>query len=254
MTRLIKMEWYKLRTSRLFIVLLAVTFILSLVIAAVVPIIATAIGSEIIAANLSDILSNPFSLGLLMLPVFISAASFMYLDFAGGYVKNIAGQLPDRGILVFAKFIIIGVHNLIFFLIAALGGVLGTALTQGIVVDAAVGAGLLTLALKWLLSMALCSIVMFFAVGLRNKTLAIIIAVVFATNSLSLLYMGVDYGAATLLHAENFTTSNYLPDGLMGSVNAITGDLVVNAIVVSAVFIGLFLWLTYMTFKKRDVK
>lgn len=254
MTNLIKMEWYKLRTSKMFFVLLTITFVLSILIASAVPAISGAIGGTVSPANLSDILSNPFSLGLLMLPVFISAASFLYYDFSDGYVKNIAGQLSDRGSLVFAKFFIIVVHNLIFFAAAALGCVVGAVLTQGIIVDAALWGGVLTLGLKWLLSVALCSIVMFFAVGLRNKTLAIIIAVVFATGSLSLLYMGINYGATTLLHLENFAIGNYLPDSLIGSVSAVSGDLVVNAIIVSAVFIGLFLWLTYTVFKKRDIK
>ena len=254
MTNLIKMEWYKLRTSKMFIVMLSITFGLSLIIAAGAAMLGNSLGITTTASDLSGFLSNPFSLGLLMLPFFISAASFLYLDFGGGYVKNIAGQLRNRGSIVIAKFIIIAVHNLFFFVAAALGGVIGSAVTSGIVMDDMILGGVCTMLLKWLLSLALCSIIMFFAVGLRNKTLAVIMAVVFATSSLSLLYMGIDYGVAALLHAENFSIANYMPDGLMGSVSAVTGELVVNAIIVSVVFIVLFVWLTYTTFKKRDVK
>ena len=254
MTNLIKMEWYKLRTSKLFIILLIVTFVLNAIFLASLPMITSALGAEMTATELSSILASPFALGLLMIPIFISAVSFLYLDFSGGYIKNIAGQLADRGSLVFAKFIMIGVHNLIFFVTAAISAVLATALTGGIVMDAAVWSGILTLLLKWLLSLSLCTVLMFFAVGLRNKTLAIIMAVVFSTGALSLLYMGINTGITALFKVENIDVGNYLPDALMGSVNVITGELVVNAIIVAAIFIGVFLWLTYMMFKKRDVK
>ena len=254
MTNLIKMEWYKLRTSKLFIILLIVTFVLNAIFLASLPMITSALGAEMSATELSSILASPFALGLLMIPIFISAVSFLYLDFSGGYIKNIAGQLADRGSLVFAKFIMIGAHNLIFFVTAAISAVLATALAGGIVVDAAVWSGILTLLLKWLLSLSLCTVLMFFAVGLRNKTLAIIMAVVFSTGALSLLYMGINTGITALFKVENIDVGNYLPDALMGSVNVITGELVVNAIIVAAIFIGVFLWLTYMMFKKRDVK
>ena len=254
MTNLIKMEWYKLRTSRLFIILLIVTFVLNAMLIAALPMISSALGQEMSATDLSGLLASPFSLGLLMIPVFISAASFLYLDFSGGYIKNIAGQFSDRGSLVFAKFIIIGVHNLIFFAVAALSAILASVATSGIVMDEAIGGGVLTLLLKWLLSLSLCTVLMFFAVGLKNKTLAVIMAVVFSTGSLSLLYMGINTGISALFKVENIDVGNYLPDSLMNSVNAITGDLVINAIIVAVVFIALFLWLTYMMFKKRDVK
>ena len=254
MTNLLRMEWYKLRTSRLFIVLLIVTFALNGLILASLPMISSALGAQTSATELSMILASPFALGLLMIPIFISAVSFLYLDFSGGYIKNIAGQLPDRGSIVFAKFIMIGIHNLIFFLVAALSAVLASAATSGLVMDEAIGGGVLTLLLKWLLSLSICTILMFFAVGLRNKTLAIIMAVVLSTGALSLLYLGINSGISALFKVENVSVGDYLPDSLMGSVNAITGDLVVNTIIVAVVFIALFLSLTYIMFKKRDVK
>lgn len=254
MTNLLKMEWYKLRTSRLFIVLLIVTFALNALLLAALPLVSSALGQEMTATNLSAILASPYALGLLMIPIFISAVSFLYLDFSGGYIKNIAGQLPDRGSIVFAKFIMIGIHNLMFFLVAALSAVLASAATSGLVMDEAIGGGVLTLLLKWLLSLSVCTILMFFAVGLRNKTLAIIMAVVLSTGALSLLYLGINSGITALFKVENVSVGDYLPDSLMGSVNAITGDLVVNAIIVAVVFIALFLSLTYIMFKKRDVK
>ena len=114
--------------------------------------------------------------------------------------------------------------------------------------------GVMTLLLKWLLSMAVCSILLFFAVGIRNKVLASIVAVVFSVSALSLVYLAVNTAAMNVLKIEGFDLGAYMPDALMNSVNAVTGNLVVNGLVVAAVFIALFVTLTYMVFKKRDVK
>ena len=256
MLDLIKMETYKLRTTKLFIILAAVVFAVNGIFSAVVPIVTKMFTPDHTApaTNLSEAVSSPFMFSLLLIPVFISAVSFLYSDFTGGYIKNIAGQVGDRGKLVIAKFIVLGLHNLIFFVLGALSGLLGTAIGGQIVMDGAILGGVMTLLLKWLLSMAVCSILLFFAVGIRNKVLASIVAVVFSVSALSLVYLAVNTAAMNVLKIEGFDLGAYMPDALMNSVNAVNGTLVVNGLVVAAVFIGLFVTLTYMVFKKRDVK
>ena len=101
--------------------------------------------------------------------------------------------------------------------------------------------------------MAISSVLLFFTVGIRNKSLGIIGSVVFGANVLSLAYMGISMGLKNLLHVD-INIGDYMPDALMGSVDVINNSLVVNAIVVSAVFIAAFTILTFIVFKKRDVK
>lgn len=256
MLNLIKTECYKLGTSKLFLILLSITFALNTAFIAAGGIVTKVFsqGQPVQATELSQVLVNPFAMGLLMIPMFISAVSFLSLDFTGGYVKNIAGQLPDRGSMVISKYVVIGLHNLIFFVVAALSGILGTAIGTGVAFDTAIGAGVLTLLLKWLLSMALCSILLFLAVGIGNKVFATIMAVIFASGSLSLLYMGISMGAENIFKLNGFNLGNYLPDSLIGSVNVADNTLVVNGIIVSVVFIALFVVQSYITFKKKDVK
>ena len=222
MMNLIKMECYKLRTSKLFMILLAVAFAANLLFS---------LGAQMLpklfvpnmpveATPLSSVLAQPFGLSLLMIIVFVSAVSFMSLDYSGGFIKNIAGQVGDRGITA----------------------------------DAAIMSGILTLLLKWFLSMALSSILLFFAVGIRNKTLATIIGVVLSLNALSLAYLGVNTLVANVFKINDFDFGSFMPDALMNSVSVVNNELVVNAIVVGAAFIAVFVILTYITFKKRDVK
>lgn len=254
MTKLVKMEWYKLRTKKMFIILALITFGIGLAFSAGVPIIMKAFGASVSTTMLSEAIGTPFSFGLLMIPMFISAIGFLYADFAGGYIKNFAGQAGSRGQIVASKFIVLGIHNLIFFILGSLSSVLGVAMAGTLVIDGNIFAGVGTLLLKWLLSMAICSILMFFAVGIKNKTLATIIGVIFATGALNLAYMGISTGVTYLFKIEDFALGDYLPDALMGSVNAGANTLVINAVLVGLIFTVAFVTLTYFTFKKRDIK
>lgn len=254
MTNLVKMEWYKLRTKKMFIILALITFGIGLAFSAGVPIIMKAVGASVSTTMLSEAIGTPFSFGLLMIPMFISVIGFLYEDFAGGYIKNYAGQAGSRGKIVASKFIVLCIHNLIFFILGSLSSVLGAAMAGTLVADSNAFAGIGTLLLKWLLSMAICSILMFFAVGIKNKTLATIIGVIFATGALNLAYMGISTGVTYLFKIEDFSLGDYLPDALMGSVNAGTNTLVINAVLVGLIFTAAFVTFTYFTFKKRDIK
>ena len=75
MLNLIKMEWYKLRTSKLFMILLGICFAFNILIAAVLPLVTKLLTGVIAPVNLSDALKSPFSLSLLLIVVFISATS-----------------------------------------------------------------------------------------------------------------------------------------------------------------------------------
>ena len=255
MSKLTKMELYKLRTSKLFLVLLLVTAVLSTAISVGSPLVTKMLTGQQMTSTLADVIASPFAVNLLMIFLFISAVSFLYMDFSGGYIKNIAGQTSNRGGIVLAKFTTIAVHNLVFFIVAALTNVLGVALAGALTVDGNIGGAILTLLIKWLLSLAISSILMFFAVGLRSKTFAIILGVIFPLGALSLVYMGIDNLLENVLKiGGNFSLADYMPDSLISSVNVIDNHLVVNAVVVAVIYIVLFYILTHFIFNKRDIK
>ena len=201
---------------------------------------------------ITEVIETPI-LSLFIIVLFISIVSFCHADQANGYIKNIAGQVGDRGKIVFSKFIIIGLHNLIFFAAGALSNVLGSLIAGVLVNEGNVFLAILTLLIKWLLSMAVSSILLFFTVGIRNKSLGIITAVVFGANVFSLMYMGLGMAVENIFHVS-VNIGDFMPDSLMGAVSVGNNELVVNGLVVSAVFIAAFLILTYIVFKKRDVK
>lgn len=256
MNNLVKMELYKLRTSKLFLALLCICAVLNAALAAGGPLLTKFFSpKQDFHSDLSAVLASPFYLGLLMVFLFVSAVSFLYQDFSDGYIKNIAGQVSNRSSIVFAKFIALAVHNMIFFIAVVLSNILGTAIAGALVIDGNIAGGILTLLIKWLLSMALCSILMFFAVGLKSKTFATILGVIFPLGALSLLYVGIDTLLMKFLKlGGGFSISNYMPDTLISSVNVIYNVNIVNSVIVALVYTVLFCILTNFIFKKRDIK
>ena len=268
MHRLMNMERYKLRTSKLFLILMGVLFVLNAALTAgmlflmnslsqiteIDGVAVEGLDSVIDHVNLSDAIASPFSISLLLIIVFVSAVSFLYSDMENGYIKNIAGQLPNRGVLVNAKFIIVAIHNFLFFVCAVLSSILGNAIGSKVVVDDAVPQGIATVLLKWLLSISLTCILIMITTGFKNKTLATVMGVFFATGLLSLVYMGINTAASKFIKNVEFDISDFMPDSLMSSVDVINNEYVMNAIVMSIIFIVLFLTITYIIFRKRDVK
>lgn len=256
MSNLIKTELYKLRTSKLFVVLLLCMMAVNII---------TLVGSVMMMNTLADVpdamkmdfssmFSSPFTLDMMTMFMYISAVSFLFLDFNNGYIKNLAGQVSNRGDIVTSKFIVIAVHNLIFFLAAAVSNLIG-GLIVGMNMDIQnLGAGIATFFIKWLLSLGIGAVLLFFAVGLKSKSFALIIGVMVSLSAFSLIYMGIDTAINNVLKLNGFSLSQYMPDALISSVNVAKGNLVANGIIAAIVFIVLFCFLAHVTFKKRDIK
>ena len=254
MANLIKMDMRRLFHSKVFYITMGIVAFLNIVILAAVPMVSKLLmpQAEAGVTNLSSIIAGPFSIGWMIIAVFISMVSFSYADMANGYIKNIAGQISRRSDSVFSKLVVIGIHNLVFFVVASLSG---CGLGGGqIVADSQVFGGILTLLLKWLLSMAVCSILLFFTTGVKNKTLATIIGVVLGTGTMGLVYGGINAAVSGIFKVEGFDLSMYMPDSLLSSVNVTDNTGVINAVIVSAAFIAVFTALTVKVFNTKDIK
>lgn len=259
MANLIKMDLYRLVRSKLFwilngvVVLLSAAFtVLTFVVSNIFKNAAGVTYSE--EVEFSSLLSSPIEQIFLIL-VMISAVSFMYADIANGYIKNIAGQLTNKGNTVISKFIVIGIHNFAFMFLGLLGNTLSELCVRKVVFDSMIAYGLAAFVIKWLLLMSISSIVLFFSTGLKNKTVASVTGVLFSSGLLALVYMGLNAGIANIFKTDNFDINSYMPDQLFGSTMATTLNVTAfNAIVVSLVVSAVFLFFTVKIFNSSDVK
>ena len=75
-------------------------------------------------------------------------------------------------------------------------------------------------------------------------------SVLFGLGLLGLIYLGIDAGLDRLFPKKDFLVSDYMPDQLYAETKPDT----LAALIVSAVTILLFLWLSVRIFDRKDVK
>lgn len=261
MGNLIKMDLRRLFHTPMFIISMCVIAALNIITTCGVAVVSNLLAKDAAPSvtPLSDIIMHPFAGGIFAIALFASLINFSFADIANGYVKNLAGQLKRRSDLVVSKYIVLGVHNCVFMLV----GILSQFLAYGILVvlkmgkitnDGHVFAAVVTVLLKWMLLMAITSILIFITNGIRNKTLATIVGVVLGTGALGFAYMGLNMAISNILKTDGFDLAEYMPDTLMSSVDVVANTAVLNAIIVSIVCTAIFLGLTIKVFNSRDVK
>lgn len=272
MGKLIKMDFYRLVQSKMFWILSGVLFLVMAIFSFSSPFLSEFLkgispdpGSfpDNYDERFTSIVSAPTKglTGWLMIFIFISAASFLYADMKNGYIKNIAGQLPKRSYTAVSKFIVIIFHNFVFLAAGALGKLFGILVCPkaGIIFDAFSPFGIVIFFVKLLLSVGMISIILFLTTGLRNKTLAIVLGVLFSVEALGLLYMGLN-ALIKQLGIQNFDITEYTLDSLysrqydISALSSTDAQLLLNSVCVSVGCIAVFLLLTVLLINKRDVK
>ena len=188
--------------------------------------------------------------GLMTLSLFplLYCATYFYSDISHGYIKNLAGQFPRRSMLAVSKYIVVLLPCIIMMAAGIVGNTIGHLITKGINMDCDVGMGVLAFLLKILMLWALASVLLLFAVGLNNKTLAIVIGVVFGTGMMSVFYLPLDLLFDKVFKLD-FKVEKYVPDMLFRE----TDFDFLAALISSVVIIAACLIFTSMMTNKRDV-
>ena len=206
--------------------------------------------------TLDELLRDPFLMFGAML-LMISVCSFFYADVENGYIKNIAGQMPKKGFTIVSKFTASVAHNLIFMAAGFAGNLLGSLLVKHISAGE-LGTGISIFFLKLLLIQGISAMLVLFVSTFRNKSLGTVVAVVMGLGLMGLMYSLIDTGIEKLWSGWPDLFSKYMPDNLLGfrkpSDDMSMGDFVLASIVVSGLFIAVFLNLAVNLFDKKDVK
>ena len=263
MGNLIRMDLYRMFKGKTFRICLIIAFIIAAGGTPVAKLLASLgqqianMAGEVIegignlfppTADLAGIIGSPFS-SIILVPVFLSIVSFFYADMEGGYIKNIAGQMPMRGFAILSRYMASIVHNAVFMLVCLAGSLLGTALVQKIVAESSILTGVVSFLLKLLLMQSVTAILLLLAATLRSKSLGVVAAVLFGIGATMLLYAAIETGLGQLFR-NTVSISPYMPDMLLKYENPEP----LRSIIVSAVVIGIFLPLSIRLFDRKDVK
>lgn len=273
MLNLVKMDIYRLFRSKVIKV--------GMIAAAIIAFLGMLLNLgilEIIKLSMGDASSDTESMGLIFpiiswlngvdfadvvftgtnsLALFVSCmivASFVGAEQSCGYIKNIAGQLSNRGMTVVSKFIVTCAVQLIVLLIYTVISIICGMLFFGSYIKTySIVALIEGLLLRLLLFCAINAIVLFFCTLTKSHSIAMVVGAIFGIGVTGLVYFAANALLSMLKISVNL--ADFMPDGINGLISVSNlGTIAVKAIVVSIVFIAGFLIGAIMLFKRRDVK
>lgn len=203
--------------------------------------------------NFADIVLNGTAAFSLFIGCMITA-NFIGSEQSCGYTKNFAGQLPNKGYMAISKFIVTSIAQfVVLFIYSVVSAVFAEILfgkyINGYNISALVGA----LGLRLILYFAINAIIVFVCTLTKSHAIAMVVGCIFGIGVTKFAYMAISVVLGAL--KIDFPISDYMPDGINSQLSVDTvGELIIKAIVVSLVFITVFLGANYFLQRKRDVK
>ncbi|MDO4943761.1 MAG: hypothetical protein Q4E74_01015 [Ruminococcus sp.] len=171
-----------------------------------------------------------------------------------GFIKNIAGQLPKRGMLSLAKLSGIAVELLIMFGVYILATVISGKIILGDkLVLGDVGDLIKIIAVQYLLHLAFCSFVQMLCTVARGAGIGMTVGILFCSGMTSLVYMGINY-VVSKLGAEDFDVSKYDLMTYIGSASASDSDMMTKCIIAGAAYLVICTAVSMLVMQKRDIK
>ena len=178
---------------------------------------------------------------------------FSTADISSGYIKNIGGQVGNRGSLIFSRSIALAVFTVLtmagaFLFQAAANGIVFGELEWGNT-KAILSYFVTELALHY----ALVLICMAIAIILKNNVISMVIAVCLSMNVMTIVY-GVINSAIQKIGIQNFQIYKYTITGKLSllPMNP-SGNECLAAFGVAIVFIVMMISVSSVVFQKRDI-
>lgn len=192
---------------------------------------------------------------LSLLVICVVSAVFISEEQLSGYVKNVAGQTRDKGLLVFSKFVTLAVLIFFIFLAYCIGsGIVGFIFFHKNMTFAMAGSFLAALAVRYLIYLAIGTIVLFLCTLTKNKSLAIAISVIFGIGITNIAYTTIEMFLSLVLKI-NLNISAIMPDGFVSAVQmGCDTTTLIQGAVSAVIYIVIFLFISYMVMKKRDTR
>lgn len=174
-------------------------------------------------------------------------------DITSGYVKNIAGQVRNRGNLIFAKAVALLLYVVLTMLLFIGVQMLSNAISYQKLVMGPGKEFFQYAAMQTFLHFALVMVIMCVAVVLRNNVISMMISVCVCMNVLIMLYGVVDQAVEKLgihdFHMMDYTVSGEIVNLGMNAAPKTMG----MAVMVGVVFIVVMLAISMTVFQKRDI-
>lgn len=205
--------------------------------------------------NLTDFMDELFGSGILGILISVGAAIIANSERKHGYIKNIAGQIPSRGMLVLAKLPALLLESLLILIFAALGFALaGRILFEKFVFGSPAGFAR-AFAVQLFLSLALCALILMICTLAGNAASGIITGIVLSAGILSFLYGMINKVLWRYLHVpESFDITDYtLSTRLMSVFSASDTKTLIHGLVIGAVYLAVCSAGACMIIRRKDI-
>ena len=183
----------------------------------------------------------------------IFAVLFSTADISSGYIKNIGGQVGNRGSLIFSRSIALSVFSVLTMTGAFLFQAAANCIVFGKLEWGNTKAILSYFVAELALHYALVLICMAIAIILKNNVISMVIAVCLTMNVMTIVY-GVVNSAIQKIGIQNFQIYKYTITGKLSllPMNP-SGNECLAAFGVAIVFIVMMISVSSVVFQKRDI-
>ena len=183
----------------------------------------------------------------------IFAVLFSTADISSGYIKNIGGQVGNRGSLIFSRSIALSVFSVLTMTGAFLFQAAANCIVFGELEWGNTKAILSYFVAELALHYALVLICMAIAIILKNNVISMVIAVCLTMNVMTIVY-GVVNSAIQKIGIQNFQIYKYTITGKLSllPMNP-SGNECLAAFGVAIVFIVMMISVSSVVFQKRDI-
>lgn len=183
----------------------------------------------------------------------IFAVLFSTADISSGYIKNIGGQVGNRGSLIFSRSIALSVFTVLTMTGAFLFQAAANCIVFGELELGNTKAILSYFVAELALHYALVLICMAIAIILKNNVISMVIAVCLTMNVMTIVY-GVVNSAIQKIGIQNFQIYKYTITGKLSllPMNP-SGNECLAAFGVAMVFIVIMISVSSIVFQKRDI-
>ena len=161
--------------------------------------------------ELGDLVGMELQSGLTSILCVIFVALFANADQKNGFIKNIAGQFPRRGQLVFSKFVAIAVHIFVLLVVfSAVTAAFGYIFWGDKVYLASLLPFIKVLGVQYLLHLGLSTLMMFLTILTHSAAFGMTTGILICSGMTAFLYSGINQIVANLRPSWNFDISNYM--------------------------------------------
>lgn len=203
-----------------------------------------------------DLISTQLESGVLTLLCVIFAAIFFNGDQRNGFLKNIAGQYPNRGILVISKMTAAAVQILLMEILFAMA----TGVTAEIIWGEQFVLGSLPqmlpfLCVQYLLNLGAAGLILLLCTLTRSAAFGMTAGILMIMGILLPVYSVIERAFAALLPSLRLNISQYVLEGNIGVAGMeASSDILTRASMVGAVCLVLSVLLAMVIMKKRDIR